>query len=265
MKYIIFYFSLGMFISGCAGNVNRMSASFADSPPILTNGFYNYGAGFDIPGEPLGDRLFAFGPNGADPGENFTITLVNNRFSVRNMSGNKDIICHRPRENSNPYAVWKPVEVDFNPAKTTFLSTISVEPDTTVSLIFAQNQLSMSSGFNPSASDLAVLEISNNTLWAWEIGESFHGNSGVARQRLGNYATVAPRQDGLVRGEVLSVSFNSEENTCKVTSSNGINANLGPEFCNATDTSQVVMAARAASSFEQRRFCTSVMLVSSSR
>jgi len=268
MKNIVFYICLSLFLTACGGTVNRMSATFENTTPILADQFYNNGSGFDILGEPVGDSIIAFGRQGARPNGGFSPSIINNRQSVRGIHGNKDIVCHRAEESNNNYAVWRPREVDFNPVKTVFLSTISVDPNMTVRLIFSKNQQSISSGFTPSSNDLTVLEISNNSLWAWEIGKSFHGNSGTSRQQIGGYLTPEPSQGGATTGEVISVSFDREENTCQVISANNrININLDPEFCNVTDSSKVALAVQASTlnSTNQQFFCTSVMVVNSFR
>ena len=266
-KYGILYICLSILVSACAGGVNRMSATFGNTTPILAQQFYNQGLGFDIPGEPVGDSIIAFGGAGGRPNGDRSPSIINNRQSARQINGNKDIVCHRAEENNNNYAVWRPREVDFNPIKTSFLSTISVDPNMTVRLIFSENKQLTSSGFTPSPSDLAVLEISDNSLWAWHIGKTFHGNSGTFRRRIGDYNTPDPRR-GATTGEVVSVTFNREENTCNVVvAPGGINENLGPEFCNVTDSSKVVIAVQAltSNSTNSQFFCTSVMVVNSVR
>lgn len=267
MKKIISFISLIFLITACATDVNRMSATFENSPPIDAPQFFNSRSGYDIPGNPIGDSIIAFGEQGGRPNGSFTPSMKFGPRPVRQINGNEDIVCHRANEGDNNYAVWRPREVSFNPVNTVFLATFSVDPNMTVRLIFSDNKRSISSGFAPSSSDLAVLEISDNALWAWEIGTTFDGHSAL-RRRIGDYHTPDPRRGGATTGEVVSVSFNREQNTCNVTVAGvgSINEILDPEFCNTSDSSKAVLAVQASTPNNRTTpfFCTSVMVVNSS-
>ena len=272
MKNMVFLIFLNLLISGCTnGSVSRMSATFRDTPPVLAQEFHNNGSGFDISGAPVGDSLVAVDERGGRPNGGFSPSIINNEQSARAIDGNRDIVCHRAEERNNNYAVWRPVEVDFNPLKTSFLTAMSVDPNMTVRLIFAENNREISSGFTPSSSDFSVLEIGDNALWAWEIGKSFSGHSDVFRRRIGDYHTPEPRRGGETTGNVVSVTFNRESGTCNVSvggSGSPINENLDPEFCNVSNSSsEVVLAVQAvtSSSTSSQFFCISAMIVNSFR
>jgi len=273
MKKLVFYISISLLASACSTSVTRMSATFGGlDVVILVEGLYNDGRGIDVTGGPVGDKIFAFSPQGSRPGTPFSILVSTERQFARQIGANKNLLCHMLNQNSSTnsnFAIWKPQEVAFNPLKTSFLTAISIEPDMEVHLLFSENQQTLSSGFNPSSSDFAALTISNNTLWARRLGVGYGRHT--EHQRLGDFDTPEPRGK-VVPASVLSVIFDRENNACKVVvaGANGsrINQTLGPDYCNISNSSNIVLAARAIPNGDistDRFFCTSAMSVNSNR
>lgn len=230
--------------------VSRLSLNLNLVPAltsIFSRGFNNRGSGFDLPGSPAGDSVISYNSRGSEPSSQFSMFFLNNTPSnpTTRIRGLNTIRHQNISESPNDYTVWRPIELNVAPRRTSVIMSISVTSTSRVNIIFANSQASLRNRFETSEDDIAVISISEGAIWARKLGVSLR--RGGSSERLGDF--YSPLPTSLQSLQSLTLTFNTETNTCTLILDSTINQNLNSEYCNPSDTSKMVVGMRIFKAF----------------
>lgn len=213
----------------------------AEGGSIGSEGFYNDGEGYPLPGDPEGDSALAFNSEGQAPGRG-VFSLSPQVPYWRSVRGDDRIICLEGRGRSEAnlagHATLRPASFDVpfpaQPVSSTLLMTLAVEEGSTARILLRKGGFAPRAGVRESLSrDALVLEISEGAVWSRLIGQRFTHSSD--RRRLFDFPMQPAVSGGDLLASNITAELNAEAGICTVTLGGARDAITDDRYCAPSD------------------------------